>query len=91
MAMRMGETTPGGDAAKCGGFDLTDVWGVDTSIAVDMLRVFALLAEFRRYPDAMGYAMQFEQIVRAWGPALVDRANANPSWSREDKEEGETL
>jgi hypothetical protein len=32
------------NAGECGGFDLTDVWGVDTSIAVDMLRVFALMA-----------------------------------------------
>ena len=31
------------NAGECGGFDLTDVWGVDTAIAVDMLRVFALL------------------------------------------------
>jgi len=67
------------NAAECGGFDLTDVWGVDTTIAVDMLRVFALLAECRRYPDAMGYGRHFEQIVRAWRPALKDRANVDPS------------
>ena len=59
------------NAAECGGFDLTDVWGVDTSIAVDMLRVFALLAECQRYPDAMGYGQQLEEIVRAWRPALI--------------------
>jgi hypothetical protein len=52
------------NAAECGGFDLTDVWGVDTPIAVDMLRVFALLADRRQYPDAMGYGKQFEAIVR---------------------------
>jgi hypothetical protein len=53
------------NAAECGGFDLTDVWGVDTPIAVDMLRVFALLAKCRQYPDAMGYGKQFEAIVSA--------------------------
>ena len=54
------------NAGECGGFDLTDVWAVDTEIAVDMLRVFALLARCRKYPDAMGYGKQFEAIVRAW-------------------------
>jgi hypothetical protein len=32
------------NAEQCGGFDLTDVWGVDTSIAADMQHVFGLLA-----------------------------------------------
>jgi hypothetical protein len=58
------------NAAECGGFDLTDVWGVDTAIAVDMLRVFALLAERRQYPDTLGYGKQFESIVRTWRPSL---------------------
>ena len=57
------------NAGECGGFDLTDVWGVDTAIAVDMLRVFALLAASRQYPDALGYGKQFEAIVRTWRPA----------------------
>jgi hypothetical protein len=61
------------NAGECGGFDLTQVWGVDTSIAVDMLRVFALLAERRQYPDNMGYGRQFEAIVRVWRPALVQQ------------------
>ena len=61
------------NAQECGGFDLTDVWGVDTSVAVDMLRVFALMAERRQYPDNMGYGRQFEAIVRAWRPALVQQ------------------
>jgi hypothetical protein len=64
------------NAGECGGFDLTDVWGVDTAIAVDMLRVFALMAEGRQYPDALGYGKHFEAIVRAWRP---DRLNARQS------------
>ena len=59
------------NAQECGGFDLTDVWSVDTEIALDMLRVFALVAERHQYPDNMGYGRQFEDIVRAWRPALV--------------------
>lgn len=59
------------NAEECGGFDLTDLWGVDTSIAADMLRVFALLAECQQYPDTLGYGKDFEAIVRAWRPALT--------------------
>src|SRR5437879_3174443 len=62
------------NAAECGGFDLTDVWGVDASIALDMLRVFALIAERNRYPDTMGYGRQSEAIVRAWRPALKNES-----------------
>ena len=57
------------NAEECGGFALTDVWRVDTSIAVDMLRVFALLAGCHQYPDTLGYGKHFEAIVRAWRPA----------------------
>jgi hypothetical protein len=57
------------NAGECGGFDLTEVWGVDTPIALDMLRVFALLAGCQRYPDTLGYGAQFEAIVTAWRPA----------------------
>jgi len=59
------------NAQECGGFDLAEVWGVDTDIALDMLRVFALVAERHQYPDNMGYGTQFEAIVRAWRPTLV--------------------
>ena len=54
------------NAEECGGFDLTDVWGVDRSIAADMQTVFALVATSRRYPDGLGYSKQFEAIVHAW-------------------------
>lgn len=57
------------NAEECGGFDLTDLWGVDTAIAVDMLRVFALVAECRAYPDTLGYGRQFETIFRTWRKA----------------------
>jgi hypothetical protein len=54
------------NAQECGGFDLTDVWAVDTSIAVDMLRVFALVAGCQHYPDVMGYSQHFDEVVRLW-------------------------
>ena len=54
------------NADECGAFDLTHLWGVDTAIAVDMLRVFALVAECREYPDTLGYGERFETIFRTW-------------------------
>jgi hypothetical protein len=56
------------NAEACGGFDLTDLWGVDAPIAADMVTVFAVLALCRHYPDSLGYGKQFEGIVRAWRP-----------------------
>lgn len=56
------------NAEACGGFDLTDLWGVDTEIAADMVTVFAILSRCQHYPDTLGYGNQFEAIVRAWRP-----------------------
>jgi hypothetical protein len=59
------------NAEECGGFDLTDLWGVDSEIAADMVTVFALVAERHSYPDTLGYSRQFRAIVQAWRPALT--------------------
>jgi hypothetical protein len=40
------------NASECGGFDLTELWGVDAAIAAEVLAVFAILPAFRYYPDA---------------------------------------
>ena len=58
------------NAANCGGFDLTTLWGGDREIAADMLPVFALGASCHRYPDDLGYGEEFRRIVHAWRPAL---------------------
>jgi hypothetical protein len=58
------------NAANCGGFDLTTMWGVDTEIAADMVTVFGLVAACHRYPDDLGYGEEFRRIVHAWRPAL---------------------
>jgi len=58
------------NAANCGGFDLTTLWGVDTQIAADMVTVFAFVANCRHYPDDLGYSEEFRQIVHAWRPTL---------------------
>lgn len=59
------------NAAECGGFDLTNLFSVDDSIAADMLTVFALIARVNEYPDTFGFSKDFGAIVRAWRPALV--------------------
>jgi hypothetical protein len=69
------------NAEACGGFDLTDLWGVDAAIAVDMVTVFAVLPRCQQYPEALGYGRQFERIVRAWRPAAC----------QEDEGQKETL
>jgi hypothetical protein len=56
------------NAAEYGGFDLTDVWAVDSKIAADMLAVFEQLVRCRRYPDSLGYEKQFQIIVQRWRP-----------------------
>ena len=58
------------NAANCGGFDLTTMWGVDTQIAADMVTVFAFVAGCHSYPDDLGYGEEFRHIVHAWRPAL---------------------
>ena len=54
------------NAAEYGGFDLTEVWAVDSKIAADMLAVFEQLLRCRRYPDSLGYGSEFETIVDKW-------------------------
>jgi hypothetical protein len=56
------------NADECGGFDLTDLWGVDTSITEDMVTVFGYIARVKSYPDTLGYAEQFQSIVSGWRP-----------------------
>ncbi len=60
------------NAGECGGFDFTNLWGVDTSIAADMVIVFGCVARTHSYPDALGYNEQFQSIVRTWRPELTD-------------------
>lgn len=52
------------NASRDGGFDLTDLWNVDTEIADDMVTVFAMVAQTRSYPDTLGY--DFSELVTLW-------------------------
>ncbi len=54
------------NAGTCGGFDLTDLWSVDTEISDDMLTILPLVRRLRAYPDVLGYREDFTQMVRRW-------------------------
>ena len=56
------------NAAEHGGFDMTDLWGVDKRIADDMLSVFGLIARFHHYPDTVNPSLHasFIKIVALW-------------------------
>jgi hypothetical protein len=54
------------NASRDGGFDLTDLWNVDTAISEDMIRVFRLVATCRDYPDQYGLGEHFENLVAQW-------------------------
>src|ERR1035437_3945067 len=54
------------NAEECGGFDLTDLWRVDTAIAADMVTVFSMVAQINNYPDTLGFGEQLERVVASW-------------------------
>lgn len=56
---------------QCGSYDLTTAWGPDDDIVDDVCVVFRLASRAHSYPDTLGYGAQFEAVVRAWRPELV--------------------
>lgn len=64
------------NAAECGGFDLTNLFSVDDSLAADMVTIFALIARVNEYPDTLGFGKDFEAIVREWRRELVEQPDA---------------
>jgi hypothetical protein len=60
------------NAGSCGGFDLTNLWGVDRSIADDMVIVFGYVARANAYLDTLGFNAEFQAIVRGWRPEIAD-------------------
>lgn len=63
------------NAGDNGGFDLTDLWGVDSAIAADMQTVFGLIATTQSYPDAFGHRAAIERIWRLWRGGATDDAD----------------
>lgn len=62
------------NAGKCGGFDLTALWGLDDSICNDMHVMFGYIARAQHYPDTLGLGPEFEAVARMWRPELLDSA-----------------
>jgi hypothetical protein len=60
------------NAGSCGGFDLTELWGIDDAIAEDMVIVFVYVSRANAYPDSLGFNVEFQSIVRGWRPELTD-------------------
>jgi ParB/RepB/Spo0J family partition protein len=62
------------NATSCGGFDLSDLWGVDIEIADDMVEVIGLIRRNRSYPDALNTPVHeaFKELVKIWRPQLVN-------------------
>lgn len=68
------------NATNCGGFDLTDLWGLDDEITQDMGTIFQFLMRRNMYPDALeaesgplSYKDDFQDIISVWRPALVEK------------------
>ncbi|MDC6409532.1 hypothetical protein LOD50_10375 [Xylella fastidiosa subsp. multiplex] len=59
------------NADSCGSFNLTNLWGLDYAITVDMTTVFIFIARVSKYPDSLGYEADFKAILRQWRPELA--------------------
>jgi hypothetical protein len=56
------------NATDNGGFDLADLWAVDTEIASDMVTVFAWVSTHQHYVDhiSVDYQSRMEEIWKRW-------------------------
>ena len=54
------------NAAENGGWDVTDLWNVDQSIADDMFTVLHLIRAEQRYPDDQGFKDEMQRIWQQW-------------------------
>ena len=58
------------NAKDCGGWNLADLWGVDSAIASDMVAVVGFISRNSEYPDAYGLGGECEALVAQWRPHL---------------------
>jgi len=54
------------NADENGGWDPTDLWNVDATIADDILTALRLLRMENRYPGDLGFQKEIEQIWELW-------------------------
>lgn len=63
------------NAKELGGFDLTDMWGVDEAISDDMVTVFRFVSRHNEYPSSFSFRSEFEELVRLWRPEVLAQAD----------------
>lgn len=56
---------------ECGGFAPNDLWGLDQSLRVDILTVLGLISRHQIYPDTLGLAEEFHELVKRWRATLI--------------------
>lgn len=54
------------NAAENGGWNPADLWGVDDTIAADMLDVLTLVGESQQYPGDLGFEKEVKAIWEQW-------------------------
>lgn len=54
------------NAKELDGFDLTDLWGLDTALREDLVVLLGFIAMNQVYPSAYGFRSEFEDLVRQW-------------------------
>lgn len=59
------------NAGTCGSFDLTNLWGLDTSLAEAMVTVFRFISRNQGvYPDKLGLKPDFVKVIAEWRPEI---------------------
>jgi hypothetical protein len=54
------------NAEENGGWDPTDLWNLDSTVAEDLLTVLKLARESRRYPGDLGFEPEIRAIWQLW-------------------------
>lgn len=73
------------NAGECGGFDMKELWSVDTAIANDMITVVRLIAEQANYPDTLVATRTLPlSDVRVFGVLALESELVDPRLYRID-------
>ncbi len=65
------------NAESLGGFDMADLFGVDSTIAADMATVFTWLAAQDNASYPTEYRAAIEKLIAEWRPDVWAKANAS--------------
>lgn len=63
------------NAESLGGFDITDLFAVDTRIATDMATVFSWLARQSDATYPTEHRAEIETIIAQWRPEILSRSS----------------